>query len=164
MEGKVKTLPFLFFTKNEGDRKMSQGYEQTFDELTGNLTGLTKKIVVKVLNSNFADKLKTTLNNSSTENVNGAIKTLIDIAVQKATNSIRWKIGIILTILAAIPSGLALIVTLASNGNLIIPAVIFAFLTIIIWSVTGKIFKGIANKISSKIFKEIEGKISKFRN
>jgi ABC-type multidrug transport system fused ATPase/permease subunit len=135
---------------------------ETFNEMFGNLTGLTKKIAIKIFNTELADNVKKNLNNYGVKNSSDALKKLIEMAVQKSVKGIRTKIAVILTIIIGIIALIAIIVTLAASGNIIIPIVIFAILILITWLITEKIFKQIAYKISGKIFKTIEGKMTQF--
>jgi Flp pilus assembly protein TadB len=142
---------------------MSENVEQTLNELTGNLTGLTKLVATKVLNSGFTEQVKKVLDNSSVENASNALKKLIETAVQKVANGIRLKVAMILTVIVGIFAVFAIIAMLAAGGNIIIPIVVFAVIIAIIWFVTGTISKLIARRISGIIFNAIEGKISQFQ-
>jgi len=141
---------------------MDEDTKKAFNELTVNLTGLTKLLAIKILNSDFIEKVKRILNNYGVENANDALKTLAETAVQKAANGIRWKIAIISTIIVGIFTMLAIIVLLAAGGNIVIPIVIALILIAIIWFATGAITKLIARKVASIILKEIKSKITQF--
>jgi uncharacterized membrane protein YjfL (UPF0719 family) len=88
---------------------------------------------------------------------NDAVKDLIKIAARKVTNAMRRKIAVIFTIITGILGIIITLETLAANGNVIIPIVIFAVIIVIIWVVTGKIFNAIAQKVSEKILSSVKG-------
>jgi len=136
--------------------------KKAFNELTVNLTGLTKLLAIKILNSDFAEEVKRILNSYGVEKANDALKKLVEATVQKAANGIRWKITIISTIIVGIFAMLAIIVLLAAGGNIAIPIVIAIILIAIIWFATGAITKLIAHRVASIILKEIESKITQF--
>jgi hypothetical protein len=142
---------------------MSEKKEETFNELIGNLSGFAKPVAKRILNSSFAEEVKKTLNKHGVENANDALKGLVDAAVQKAANGIRFKIAMILTVIASIFAILTIIATLAASGNITIPITISVVLIAMIWFATGVISKLIARKVSGIILKAIESKIKNFQ-
>ncbi|MDR2584094.1 MAG: hypothetical protein LBC75_11485 [Fibromonadaceae bacterium] len=141
---------------------MAEETKETFNELMVNLTGLTKLLAIKILNNDFAEEVKRILNNYGVENANDALKKLVETAVQKVANGIRWKIAIISNIIVGIFAILAIIVLLAASGNIVIPIVIAIILIAIIWFATGAVTKLIVRRVASIILKEIKSKITQF--
>jgi uncharacterized membrane protein len=119
-----------------------------FSELIGNLTGPTKLIANKILNSSFAEDVKKILNNCGIENASDALKKLIDVAVQQSADKIRLNIAIVSIIILSIVDILAIIGVHYIDGNIMIPIAVFAVLAVIIWSVTGKISKMISKNVT----------------
>ncbi|MDR0516985.1 MAG: hypothetical protein LBH25_08075 [Fibromonadaceae bacterium] len=142
---------------------MSEKMEETFNELLGGLTGFAKPVAKKILNSDFAEEVKKILNNCSIENASDALKKLVDIAVQKAANGIRFKIAMILTVIAGIFAVLTTIATLAASGNIAIPIAVSVVLIAMIWLITGIVSKLISRRISGIIFKVVASKIKNFQ-
>jgi Flp pilus assembly protein TadB len=132
---------------------------ETFDALLNKQTGLVKTVTKKIINSDFVEALNKILINTGVGDINDAVKKLIDKAVREVTNSVRRKIATIFTIIFCILGTIITLVTLAAGGNVIIPLVIFAIIIVIIWLVTGNIFKRIANKITDKIFTTVKQSI-----
>jgi len=141
---------------------MYENTKETLNELTINLTGLAKLFATKILNNDFAEEVKKILSSYGVEKANYVLKKLIETAVQKVANGIRWRIAIISTIIIGIFAVLAIIAVSAANGNIVIPIVIAIILIAIIWLVTGIITKLIIRKATSIILKAIESKITQF--
>jgi Flp pilus assembly protein TadB len=129
---------------------------ETFDALFNKQTGLTKTITKKIINNDFVEALNKILISTGVGDINDAVKKLIEKAVREVTNSVRRKIATIFTIIFGILGIIITLVTLAAGGNVIIPLVIFAIIIVVIWLVTGNIFKRIANKITDKIFTSVK--------
>jgi Pyruvate/2-oxoacid:ferredoxin oxidoreductase gamma subunit len=133
--------------------------QETSKEMFGNLTGLTKKVAIKIYNSDLADNVKKNLNNRGIKDSSDALRKVVEIGAEKSVKGIGRKFTIVLSIIIAVIAAAAVIVTLVTKGNIIIPIIIFAVLILITWLITGKIFKMIARKISGKIYKAIEGRV-----
>jgi membrane glycosyltransferase len=129
---------------------------ENFNPLFDSLTGLTKIIAKRILGRDFVEAINKIQINDGAVDANDAVKDMIKIAARKVTNAIRRKIAVIFTIITGIIGIIITLVTLAANGNVIIPIVIFAVIIVIIWVVTGKIFNAIAQKVSDKILSSIK--------
>jgi len=135
---------------------------ETLEQLFGNLTGLNKWVAQKILHSGFIEEIKKTLNRTERNEINNALKKLVEMAIQQTTNALGRKVAFILTIIAGVFTFLVVIVTLVAGGNVVIPIMVSIILIAIIWFVMGKMSKLIATRVSGMVFEAIEGKITQF--
>jgi Flp pilus assembly protein TadB len=142
------------------EAQIPENQPQTNNETFSNLTGLTKKVAIKIYNSDLADNVKKNLNNRGIKDSGDALKKVVEIAAEKSVKGIGRNFAIVLSIILAVITAVMVVVTLVIHGNIIIPIVICAVLILITWLITGKIFRRIARKISGKVFKAIESKIN----
>jgi len=134
---------------------------ETLGKFTDNLTGFSKIIAKKILNSDFLEKAKNSLAGSDITAAKTTLKLVVDKATQNAANAVRLKIMVILTVIVGILAILAAIVVKAAGGSVAIPIVVAVILVLIIRFISIMITKSIANKVSGIIFKSIEGEITK---
>ena len=144
----------------ENDKGPNQLQLESFNEIIGSLKGLTKRVAVKIINDDFLEAVKKILNSYGVKDASDAIKKLLDISTQKATNVIQRKFLKVLTLIIGFFTVVASILTLAFRGNVIIPVVVSALIIVIIWIVTNQISKLIARRVSDRISTFIEGKIT----
>ena len=133
-----------------------------FNELIDGLGGFSKAAAEKILNNNFAEEVKKSLNSYGVENASDFVKKLVETASRKTVNRITQKVAIILTVIISIIFVIGIIVTLAAGGNIVIPIMALVILIAIVWVVTGLISNGIARKVSDILFKAIEERINQF--
>jgi len=149
-----------FMPKNmEPNNTANQFQLETLEQLFGNFTGPSKWVARKILKRGFVERIRTTLNNTDRNDINNVLMRLVDTAVQQATNVIRWKVALILTIITGVFSLLAVIVTLVIGGSIIIPIVTSVILIVTIWFASGIVSRLIARTVSGMVFKVIEGRL-----
>ena len=143
----------------EPNNTANQFQLETLEQLFGNFTGPSKWVARKILKRGFVERIRTTLNNTDRNDINNVLMRLVDTAVQQATNVIRWKVALILTIITGVFSLLAVIVTLVIGGSIIIPIVTSVILIVTIWFASGIVSRLIARTVSGMVFKVIEGRL-----
>jgi hypothetical protein len=134
---------------------------ETFNSLLSSLKGPTKMVAKRILNRDFVEALNKIPDDPGKEDINNALKSLLETAARKVTNAVARRIAVVCTVIVGIIAIISIIVTSATGGNVIIPIVIFAVIIVIIWIITGKTSKNVAHKVSDKMFKVIESKIVK---
>jgi len=142
------------------DNATARFQPETLNELTGGFTGLPKRVAEKILNKDFFEEIKKTLNSYGGKAASDALKKMVKTAAQKTANIIGTKIAVTLTVIVIILAMLTAIVVHLAGGNIMIPIIVSLISIVIIWTITGLVFKLIARKVSDMIFKAIDGKIA----
>jgi len=135
---------------------------ETINKFTDNLTGFSKVIAKKIMNGDFAEKVKRISMDYGSAKSKNALNMLVRNTVLAAANAIRLKIMVILIVIVIILAILASVITVTFNGSVAIPIIVAVFLVLIMWTISIIVIKSIANKVSGMIVKSIEGEITKF--
>lgn len=149
----------VYVNKISLNNEVNQLQSGFLKEQLENLSGMTKMVAKKILNNDFINEAKKSINSNDVEYTRKTIKILLYTTTQKVMNKIGQKIAVILTIISGIPFIIAILIILAAGGNIIIPIVSLITLIILIWVVAYQICKQISRKSSEIIFKAIEEKI-----